>query len=97
MVILLYKIQQFLVGEFDMTNGWLTCKVKNGMFSNEHVVTVTTSSGQEVSYFVPSSVVRDDKQVQVKVIEQQPGSSYLVVLPNEEQSIVPVDAKFVAA
>lgn len=77
-----------------MGEGWLNCEVENGMFSDESVVVFTTSGGEQVSYFVPKSEVKDH---QVKVRLLQEGGNYWVILPNEDQSIVPVSRGMVAA
>lgn len=79
-----------------MSDQWLKCLVTEGMFSDESVVQITTLADQQLSFFVPTSATRDN-QLKVHVIERTKDGT-LVVIPNENRSIVPVSSnKIVAA
>lgn len=77
-----------------MSGSLLECQVREGMFSDESVVVFTTIDGEEVSFFVPKSEI-EDGHVRVRVFEDQ-GNMYAVI-PNEDQSIIPIPSRLVAA
>lgn len=51
-----------------MRTGWLKCDVRDGMFSNEVVVTVLTVDGRRASFFVGRELVAADR-VKVRIAE----------------------------
>ncbi len=53
-----------------MNTAWLKCEVKPGMFSDEVVVEVTASDGQNRAYTVPKAEVVEGK-VRVKIGERE--------------------------
>ena len=77
-----------------MDERWLRCKVLQGMFSDELGVLITTVSGDSISVFVPKERVRGslDQEGRVQIRSFQSESKWWAVLPNESQTIVPVDA-----
>lgn len=45
-----------------MKQAWLQCRqIRPGMFSDERIVTVTTTRGEDTSYFVPADTVQGDR------------------------------------
>lgn len=82
-----------------MSESWLDCEIGDGMFSDEMVVVFDTDKGEVVSFFVPRSSVEDlgeaKGRLRVRVFED--GGQTWAVLPNEVQSIVPVNPEFIAA
>ena len=77
-----------------MSDKWLRCGVQQGMFSDEMVVVIKTLSGEEVSFFVPKEQVQAGK-VMVRTFKQ--GTRAWAVIPNDSQSIIPVDESELAA
>jgi hypothetical protein len=77
-----------------MNERLLQCKVDEGMFSDENVVTFDALDGHQVAFFVPKSKISDNC---VKVKLMIDGNHYLAVMPNEDQSIVPIHSNIVAA
>jgi hypothetical protein len=71
---------------------WLRCRLGDGMFSDEVVVTYPAAGNEELqsSVFVPSAYVRGESghegEVQVEVVVQK-GKRY-AVLPNAEQDLI---------
>ena len=83
-----------------MSQKWLKCSLLRGMFSDEMVVVIKTLSGEESSFFVPRQQVRGEVgkigQVMVRTFEQ--GAHPWAVIPNDSQSMIPVDeSEFAAA
>ncbi len=82
-----------------MSESWLECEIGDGMFSDEMVVVFKTVRDDLVSFFVPKSYVEDlgaaKGRVKVRVFEED--GQIWAVLPNEVQSIVPVNPEYVAA
>lgn len=76
-----------------MAERWLKCVVLKGMFSDEVTVVITTRTGERASFFVPTERVHGSEgqegRVRVRTFEQD--SNSWAVVPNETQSIVPVD------
>ena len=76
-----------------MSEKWLRCGILKGMFSDEMVVVIKTPSGEEASFFVPKQQVRGDinesGRVMVRTFKQ--GTRAWAVIPNDSQSIIPVD------
>lgn len=77
-----------------MSEKWLRCGVLQGMFSDEMVVVIKTLSGEEVSFFVPKQQVEAGR-VMVRTFKQ--GTRAWAVIPNDSQSIIPVDESELAA
>jgi hypothetical protein len=77
-----------------MGERWLLCKIVKGMFSDELAVLVRTTSGEEVSVFVPRDRVQGsvDEEGRVKIRSFEAQSKLWAVLPNETQTVIPVDA-----
>lgn len=70
---------------------WLKCQVSKGMFSDELTVTVSTRSGEKVAVFVPKDAAEENSgRVRVRVAQRN-GHSF-VLLPDEHQSVVDVQA-----
>jgi hypothetical protein len=70
---------------------WLKCTINSGMFSDEYTVIVRTSSGENVSVFVPKSTAdQAGGKIRVRVAEQN--NRAFAVLPDENQSVVEVPA-----
>lgn len=83
-----------------MSDRWLRCDVRKGMFSDEVVVMIRTTSGEFASFFVPTERVSGhaDHQGRVQVRAFTEDSQSWAVVPNDNQSIVPVDeSEFVNA
>lgn len=83
-----------------MSDQWLRCEVRKGMFSDERVVVIRTESGEEASFFVPrESVTGDlDQEGRVQVQMLKDNSRAWAVVPNESRTIIPVsESEFVAA
>jgi len=77
-----------------MRTGWLKCDVREGMFSNEVVVTVLTVDGNKASFFVGRELVADDR-VKVRVAEDDHGA--LVMIPCHPGPILVPEGDLVAA
>lgn len=81
-----------------MKTGWLVCdEITKGMFSDELVVVVTRSNGEQVSYFVPADKVeREQKRVRVRFGDIQ-GRSHLfwATLPTSEPVTIPVEKSYI--
>lgn len=77
-----------------MSEKWLSCKVEQGMFSDENVVVVTNVNGESVSFFVPKSTIENGR-VRVMVFEKD--QKLWAVLPTEDRAIVPVSTEVVGA
>ena len=76
-----------------MSERWLRCDVRKGMFSDEKVVVIKTTTGDVVSFFVPAERVNGniDHEGQVKVRFFREDSRAWAVVPNENQTVVAVD------
>ena len=77
-----------------MNELWMRCKVVKGMFSDELTVLVKTLSGDDVSVFVPRDRVQGqvDHEGRVKVRSFESEAKLWAVLPNESQTVIPVEA-----
>ena len=66
---------------------WISCRISDGMFSNEYGVEILLPSGEGVSLYVDKSLVRgsgDKAELLVTVVDNgHPGEERTVVLPNE--------------
>lgn len=66
---------------------WIKVKTSNGNFSNESNVSLTLSSGQDISLFVDNSLIRKDNGdclLKVTLVRDIPeGNKKLVLLPTE--------------
>ena len=76
-----------------MAQHWLRCDVRKGMFSDEKVVVIRTQTGEAASFFVPSERVEGpiDQEGRVRVRVFKENSRAWAVVPNENQTVVPVD------
>ena len=74
-----------------MSERWLRCTVLKGMFSDERAV-LYSKNGSEFSFFVPTDRVLGDVdregKVRVRVFSDDGG--WWAVMPNENQTIIPV-------
>lgn len=64
--------------------------IREGLFTNESVITVQELGNGEVEFTVPSDLVADH-YVEVRVFERS-GNPW-VVIPSEYQDSIPVDGK----
>jgi hypothetical protein len=76
-------------------NGWLRCRLDDGMFSDEMAVTYpATQHERQMSVFVPSAYVRPESKhcgdVMVEVLEA--AGARFAVLPSSERDIVRIEA-----
>ena len=76
-----------------MSDRWLRCVIRKGMFSDEKTVVIRILSGEDASFFVPREWVQgvEDHEGQVKVRAFHDNSLAWAVVPDETQSIVAVD------
>ncbi|MCA9081666.1 MAG: hypothetical protein KDA58_13975 [Planctomycetaceae bacterium] len=69
---------------------WLTCRIDEGMFSDEVAVTYPDQAAPRVSVFVPRSEVQGATgghgRVRVRLIERQ--GSLFAILPTQQRDIV---------
>jgi len=66
---------------------FLKCTVKDGMFSDEVVVSVTRTDGETESFFVPAGAVdRRKGRMRVWVREVKPGRTLIASIPTCEPS-----------
>jgi hypothetical protein len=77
-----------------MSEKWMRCKVANGMFSDEVVITIKVHGGEAASFFVPRDKVQGDgdHNGKVKVRSYNDDSGVWAVVPNDQQTLVPVDS-----
>ncbi len=83
-----------------MSERWLRCLVRKGMFSDEMVVVIKILSGEPASFFVPREWVtgKEGQEGQVKVRAFSEQSRAWAIVPDESQTILAVDeSQFVAA
>ena len=82
-----------------MSERWLRCEIRKGMFSDERVIVITTPTGEVAAFFVPREWVEGtDRDGRVKVRTFKEDSRAWAIVPNESQTIVAVDeSQFVNA
>ena len=71
-----------------ISEGWLNCKVVDGMFSDELVVIYQSSSGAEISVFVPFEKVMQSKCANKGWVKVEVFSNDLqiwAILPNDNR------------
>ena len=64
--------------------GWIPCKISDGMFSNEYAVEISLASGEVLSLYVDKSLVRrsgDKGELGVSVVDRDLRTG--VLLPAE--------------
>jgi hypothetical protein len=75
-----------------MAERWLRCDVVQGMFSDELAI-VYSLQGKKISFFVPKDEViggiNSEGKVKVRVFHQD--NVPWAVLPNENQTVIPID------
>lgn len=76
-----------------MSERYLKCHVFKGMFSDELAVKVNSKQGGEPSFFVPKELVKGevDREGSVRVRVFHKGQTAWAVIPDEQQTAVPVD------
>lgn len=74
-----------------MTQTFLKCEVRPGMFSDERVVIVRRSEGETASFFVPRSAVIEGRSVvQVKIHGHEGGVVVASLPTGDGGAFVPV-------
>jgi hypothetical protein len=71
-----------------MREQFLKCQIYKGMFSDELAIKVTSKRG-DTSFFVPKNLVQESRGT-VKVRVYREGQTSWAVLPDENQTAVPV-------
>jgi hypothetical protein len=72
-----------------MREQFLKCQVYKGMFSDELAIKVSSKRG-DASFFVPKNLVQESEG-RVKVRVYREGQTSWAVLPDENQTAVPVE------